>query len=48
MESVTHTLGGLPTIDRYGAEVSRSHTNPATSHILIKWVNVEDSQRTKD
>ena len=26
MESVTLTLGGLPTIDRYGAEVSRSHS----------------------
>ena len=48
MESVTLTLGGLPTILRYGAEVSRSHIKPETSHTPTKRVNVEDSQRTKD
>lgn len=44
MESVTLTLGGLPTILRYGAEVSRSHSKPATSH-TNKTDNVEDSQK---
>src|SRR6478672_11098290 len=32
MESVTLTQGGLPTILRYGAEVSRGHSRLETSH----------------
>ena len=33
MESVTLTRGGLPTILRHGAEVSRSHSRSATSPV---------------
>ena len=39
------TLRGLPAIHRNGAEVSRSHSKPATSCLLIKQVKAEASQK---
>lgn len=33
MERVALTLGGLPAINRYGAEVSRGHSRQETSYL---------------
>ncbi len=47
MESVTLTLGGLPTILRYGAEVSRSHSRKETSYLPKQRVKIEASQKIR-
>ena len=47
MESVTLTLGGLPTNPRYGAEVSRSHSRSETSHLPNQRVKTKVSRKTE-
>ena len=39
------TLRDLPTNIRYGAEVSRGHSKPATSRIPTEWATAEASQK---
>jgi hypothetical protein len=43
----TLTLGGLPANHRQGAEVSRGHSNLATSCTAIIRPNAEDSQNNE-
>ena len=47
MESVTLTQGGLPTIPRYGEEVSGSHSRSETSHPPMQRKQMKASQTNR-